>query len=41
MSEFLEYVLKKVNDESIKEILYLTNLIWEEYILVQDMGFSE
>lgn len=41
MSEFLEYVVTKINEDSVKEVLYLANSVWEEFIPVQDMGYSE
>jgi hypothetical protein len=41
LNEFLEYVISRVNEESIKEIIYFINEVWEEYIEIQDMGYSQ
>ncbi len=41
MSEFLDYVLAKISLYSVKEVLYLANLVWEEFVPVQDLAYSE
>jgi len=41
LSEFLEFILNKVNENCMKEIIYVVNKIWEEYVPFQDMNYSK